>query len=81
MTVNTITDFSILKVISFGKLEPSYGYNESDEESGTRVCEHSDIIKVCLVGFTLGMLLLSGRVYLLLKWLWTKATGIIGGLL
>lgn len=65
--VNTVTDFSLLKVISFGRVRTSMD-DESTYTSdieGSKEVNHWDVIRIALTGFTLGVFLLSGRIYAL----------------
>lgn len=81
--VNTITDFSILKVISFGKVSTSMDDESSFQSDieGTKEVNHSDVIKIALVGFTLGMFLLSGRIFVIGGSLVRLAKSILMGIL
>ena len=69
--VNSLTDFSILKVYSFGRLQTSM----DDESSfgtnieGTKEINHSDAVRISVIGLMLGMFLLTGRLFALVSYL------------
>lgn len=69
--VNSLTDFSLLKVISFGKVqtsmddESSYGTNIE----GTKEVNHDDVIRICVIGLMLGMFLVTGRLFKVVSYL------------
>lgn len=69
--VNSLMDFSLLKVVTFGKMETSKGYDlDYGEDSKVKVCEHSDILRSCIIGIAVGMFLTTGRIYYVAKWLY-----------
>lgn len=69
--VNSLMDFSLLKVVTFGRMETSKGYDlDYGEDSKVKVCEHSDILRSCIIGIAIGMFLTTGRIYYVAKWLY-----------
>ena len=65
--VNNFVDINLLEILSFGRLmaspEVRAGTTSSIEKVGKHVVTHIGIIKVCLIGVGVGVLLASGKVY------------------
>lgn len=63
--VNSLMDFSLLKVISFGKVQTSMDDESSygTDIEGTKEVNHGDVLRICIIGLMLGMLLATGRLF------------------
>lgn len=77
--INNFFEGSLLKIISFGKLMPSpdettNSFNNAN--AGTKAVTHKQIVMVSLSGIALGILLLSGKIYLLVMYVYSLLQGL-----
>lgn len=68
--INNIVEWEMLRTITFGHLVISPDQNESTYKSttirGQKTVVHKDIIFICILGITFGVLILSGKLFVLL---------------
>lgn len=78
--INNFIEISLLHVLTFGRIEISPDDKQSTfspKTQGLKVVVHKDIIFICLTGLSIGVLILSGRIYLVISWLLTAIKTII----
>lgn len=80
--VNNIIPFWVLPTITFGQLvvSPDDTSSFNPEVQGKKAVIHKDIIKIVVIGCTLGVLLMTGQVYNIIGFIWDKIHKMLGGL-
>lgn len=69
----TFLDIQFLEVVTFGQLKiapdvnkSTYGLDAGGKKKGVKFVVHRDMIAICLIGITIGVLLISGKIYALI---------------
>ena len=79
--VNNIIPFYVLPTITLGQLSisPDDTSTFNPEVQGKKVVIHKDIIKIVIIGCTLGVLLMTGQMYNIIGFIWGKISSFFGG--
>ena len=79
--VNNIIPFYVLPTITFGQLSisPDDTSTFNPEVQGKKVVIHKDVIKIVIIGCTLGVLLMTGQMYNMVDFVWRKISSFFGG--
>lgn len=84
--INNIIDVSLLSIITFGRLRISPEFDKSTfmnqpeggakgtSKTGQKTVVHKDILIICTIGVTIGVLIFSGKLYMMISWVigWVK---------
>lgn len=84
--INNIIDVSLLSIITFGRLRISPEFDKSTfmnhpeggakgtSKTGQKTVVHKDILIICTIGITIGVLIFSGKLYMMISWVigWVK---------
>lgn len=73
--INNIFEIQMLSILTLGRLRVSpdnkkstFNSDKQESKSGEKIVVHKDMIIVCLIGISIGVLLLSGKIYALIAW-------------
>lgn len=78
--INNIIDVSLLSIITFGRLRISPEFDKSTfmshpeggakgtSKTGQKTVVHKDILVICTIGITIGVLIFSGKLYMMISW-------------
>lgn len=77
--VNNIIPFYVLPIITFHHLviSPDDTSSFNPEVEGQKAVIHKDIIKIVVIGCTLGVLLMTGKIYDIISFVWGKFSSLI----
>ena len=80
--VNNIIPFWVLPTITLGQLvvSPDDTSSFNPEVQGKKAVIHKDIIKIVVIGCTLGVLLMTGQIYNIIGFIWDKVHSFLGGI-
>lgn len=88
-TINNIIDISLLSIITFGRLRISPEFDKSTfmnnqeggakgtSKTGQKTVVHKDILIICTIGITIGVLIFSGKLYMMISWVIAWVKGVI----
>ena len=80
--VNNIIPIYVLPIMTFNQLvvspDDTSSFNPAVE--GKKAVIHKDMIKIVVIGCTLGVLLMTGKMYDIIGFVWDKFSSFIGGL-
>lgn len=80
--VNNIIPVWLLPILTFKHLvvSPDETSSFNPEVEGEKAVIHKDVIKIVIIGCTLGVLLMTGQMYKIIYFVWDKVQSILGGL-
>ena len=77
--VNNIIPIEVLPTITLGNLSisPDETSTFNPNTEGKKVVIHKDVIKIVVIGCTLGVLLMTGRIYVIISFIWQKFSSLM----
>ena len=74
---NNIVDVSTLRILTFNQIQISPDDNSTfnPNQQGTKYIIHKDIILIVIIGCTIGVLIMTGKIYSIVGafWHWTNS--------